>query len=656
MNVTEKPMSDAAPEDEPAQAADRLSSAGVEELLAELRGRQEGAGAPAAANGKAAARRGRAGGQSSGAAPAPGRLQDVETGAIVEELVFRQRSIYGTDDRQDLYQVSDQRVRNDADCVVSLWHQSNIVDAGNNKSRLVTTPFWMAHNLCATEPFYTQSKEPGGRGTGFLVARDVVATAGHCITQDNLATTRFVFGFKMKNGAETALEISNDEIYRGIAIIDRRLDALPPNGSGADWALVRLHKPVTNHRVASVRRVGSVANGQAVHVVGHPAGLPVKVAGNATVLDNTQGAFFAADLDIFGGNSGSPVFNSQTHEVEGILVRRELDFVPTGLGCNMSYVYFLPGTYSGAAVTRAAQFAARLGLGWQELEDNALTSAIAAGGGALYQLRANGELYKYTGAPMLGWQLIDNNRLTVAIAADGSELYQLHGNGEIYRYTNTPLTGWQRLGEVSAAEEIVAAGGRLYRRHGDGSIFRRTVTTGWQQLDNNQQTKALADDGATLYQRHGNGQIYKYTGTPMTGWQLIDNNPLTKAIAASGDPTKGASTTAAHRLYQLHGNGQVYQYTNTPLTGWQLIADTSTAVALAADWSSGIHRLYKLHGNGEIYRYTGIPVTGWQLLDGFSSLSGVKALAAAGGQLYQRTRRTLASGAVLSAGIKRLVG
>jgi hypothetical protein len=635
-------MSDAAPEDEPVPAAERLSGVGVDELLAELRRRREGAGTRAGnekTNGKAA-----------------GDLQDVETGAIAEELVFRQRSIYGTDDRQDLYQVSDQRVRNDADCVVSLWHQSNIVDAGNNKSRLIPTPFWMAHNLCGTEPFYNQVKEPGGRGTGFLVARDVVATAGHCITPENLATTRFVFGFKMKNGAETALEISNDEIYRGVAIIDRRLDALPPNGSGADWALVRLHKPVTNHRVASVRRVGSVPNGQAVHVVGHPAGLPVKVAGNATVLDNTPGAFFAADLDIFGGNSGSPVFNSQTHEVEGILVRRELDFVPSGLGCNMSYVYFLPGTYYGAAVTRAAQFATRLGLGWQELEDNALTSAVAAGGGALYQLRANGEIYKYTGTPMTGWQLIDNNRLSVAIAADGPELYQLHGNGEIYRYTNTPMTGWQRLGEASGAAEIVAAGGRLYRRHGDGSIFRRTLTTGWQQLDDNSQTKALADDGATLYQLHGNGQIYKYTGPPMTGWQLIDNNTLTKAIAASGDPTKSASTTAAHRLYQLHGNGRVYQYTNTPLTGWQLIADTSGAVALAADWSNGLHRLYKLHGNGEIYRYTGVPVTGWQLLDGFSSLSGAKALAAAGGQLYQRTRRTLASGAVLSAGIKRLVG
>jgi hypothetical protein len=651
-------MSDAAPEDEPAPAAERLSRAGVEELLAELRGRQDGAGAPAAEeNGEAGARRGRAARKQAGAAPpAGGPLQDVETGAIAEELVFRQRSIYGTDDRRDLYQVADPRVRNDADCVVSLWHQSNIVDAGNNTSRLVTTPFWMAHNLCATEPFYLQSKEPGGRGTGFLVARDVVATAGHCVTQENLATTRFVFGFKMNNGAETALEISNDEIYRGVAIIDRRLDALPPNGSGADWALVRLHKPVTNHRVASVRRLGSVANGQAVHVIGHPAGLPVKVAGNATVLDNTQSAFFAADLDIFGGNSGSPVLNSQTHEVEGIVVRRELDFVPTGLGCNMSYVYFIPGTYTGANVTRSTQFAGRLGLGWQEIDDSAPTTAIAAGGWALYKLHGDGHIYKYGGTPMVGWQLIDNNQRTVAIAADGAELYQLHDNGEIYRYTNTPMTGWQRLGEVSAAKEIMAAGGRLYRRHGDGSIFRRTLTTGWQQLDNNPQTMALAEDGATLYQRHGNGQIYKYTGTPMSGWALLDNNSLTAAIAASGDPTTGASTTAAHRLYQLHKNGQVYQYTNTPMTGWQQIADTSSAVALAADWSGGLHRLYKLHSNGEIYRYTGFPITGWQLLDGFSSLSGTKALAAAGGQLYQRTRRTMASGAVLSAGIKRLVG
>jgi hypothetical protein len=196
----------------------------------------------------------------------------------------------------------------------------------------------------------------------------------------------------------------------------------------------------------------------------------------------------------------------------------------------------------------------------------------------------------------------------------------------------------------------------LHKRHSDGSIFRRRVTTGWQQLDNNSLTKALAYDGATLYQLHGNGQIYRYTGTPMTGWGLIDNNWLTKAIVASGDPAAAAGTTAAHRLYQLHSNGQIYQYTNTPMTGWQLIADTSSAMALAADWSSGIHRLYKLHSNGEIYRYTGTPISGWQLLDGFSSLSGAKALAAAGGQLYQRTRRTMSTGAVLSASIKRLVG
>jgi len=37
-------------------------------------------------------------------------------------------------------------------------------------------------------------------------------------------------------------------------------------------------------------------------------------------------SWFTADLDTYGGNSGSPVFNARTHEVDGILVRGEMDF------------------------------------------------------------------------------------------------------------------------------------------------------------------------------------------------------------------------------------------------------------------------------------------------------------------------------------------
>jgi hypothetical protein len=65
-------------------------------------------------------------------------------------------------------------------------------------------------------------------------------------------------------------------------------------------------------------------------VVGHPSGLPVTIAGGATVQLHRQ-TFFQADLDTYQGNSGSPVFNGDRLRagelfVEGILVRGEVDF------------------------------------------------------------------------------------------------------------------------------------------------------------------------------------------------------------------------------------------------------------------------------------------------------------------------------------------
>jgi hypothetical protein len=99
-----------------------------------------------------------------------------------------------------------------------------------------------------------------------------------------------------------------------------------------------------------------VGNGQAVHVIGHPVGLPAKYAPNATVRDNAPAAFFVANLDTYGGNSGSPVFNSDTHEVEGILVRGERDFQTTPQGCTISFL--CPNTgCRGEDCTRTTVFA-----------------------------------------------------------------------------------------------------------------------------------------------------------------------------------------------------------------------------------------------------------------------------------------------------------
>ena len=45
------------------------------------------------------------------------------------------------------------------------------------------------------------------------------------------------------------------------------------------------------------------------------------------VRKNVNPIYFSSNLDTFGGNSGSAVFNADTGEVEGILVRGEADYV-----------------------------------------------------------------------------------------------------------------------------------------------------------------------------------------------------------------------------------------------------------------------------------------------------------------------------------------
>ncbi|MGK7892835.1 MAG: M12 family metallo-peptidase [Xenococcus sp. (in: cyanobacteria)] len=270
--------------------------------------------------------------------------------------------------------------------------------------------------------------------------------------------------------------------------------------------------------------------------------------------------------------------------------------------------------------------------GWQRLDNNPRSIAIATSGDQLYQLHNTGAIWRYTGRPCSGnscpgWQRLDNNPQTRAIATSGGQLYQLHENGSIWRYTGRPCSGnscpgWQRLDNNPRTIAIAASGGQLYQLHNTGSIWRYTgrpcsgnSCPGWQRLDNNRKTKAIAAAGDELYQLHNDGWIWRYTGTPCNGnscpgWQRLDNNPRTVAIAAE-----------VGQLYQLHNTGAIWRYTGRPCSGnscpgWQRLDNNrkTTAITAAGD------ELYQLHNDGWIWRYTGRPCSGnscpgWQRLD-----------------------------------------
>lgn len=260
-----------------------------------------------------------------------------------------ERVIYGDDDRQDIYQVTNSRDVELASSTVVLIKSGQLTRSGD-RFNISADTFQREFGLCETEPFKDQYS--GGFCSGALVGDDLMITAGHCITgPSDCAVTKFVFGYAVTKEGEYPTSALASEVYGCSEIIERKQE-----GTGADYAVVRIDRKVTGHKPLKINRVSDLKNGDNVGVIGHPSGLPVKVAfGKSEVRNVSKPGYFIANLDTYGGNSGSAVFNTKTGLIEGILVRGETDFKYQG-GCRVSNVCSATGC-RGEDVTKISALA-----------------------------------------------------------------------------------------------------------------------------------------------------------------------------------------------------------------------------------------------------------------------------------------------------------
>lgn len=287
------------------------------------------------------------------------------------------RIIYGDDDRADYYAMPENS-RWAADSTVSLWKKNNMFySQASDSYKLATADFGKAYGLCQGSRF--EEQEFGAFCSGALVGEDLVITAGHCIVKDfDCASAAFVFGFTVNSkGGAAPSEIPAGEVYGCGKIIKRQLvdvtttvDGVSSTVFGPDYALIKLDRPVKNHKPLAINRNGGLKKGDSLFATGHPLGLPFKFTPGGNVVKNVdpQSAYFFTNLDTFGGNSGSPVFNAATGLIEGIHVRGEgQHFIPTFEGCN-TYLVRPPGTGSGGQVTKIEFLAEDIPLTPQEME------------------------------------------------------------------------------------------------------------------------------------------------------------------------------------------------------------------------------------------------------------------------------------------------
>lgn len=235
--------------------------------------------------------------------------------------------IYGEDNRKDVFESTD----------------SDLVELSRSTAAMIpSTKIFMSsgiatikgdtlesRGICSDERFASQMT--AANCSGFLVSENVLVTAGHCIKSEaDCKNYKWVFDYKMDSAKQDSMKVESSDVYSCTRIIARSLDQF----SKDDYAVIQLDRKSTR-RPLSFRKSGKVATGESVVVIGHPSGLPTKIADGAKVRSHA-GKYFVANLDTYGGNSGSAVFNQRTGEVEGILVRGENDYVQSERGCMVS--------------------------------------------------------------------------------------------------------------------------------------------------------------------------------------------------------------------------------------------------------------------------------------------------------------------------------
>ena len=246
--------------------------------------------------------------------------------------------IYGEDNRLDPANASNQlHIQLSRSTAVQInlktryGTQTGNITLNGDEYKLKDRTLQSGMNACASERFSQQNAV--GNCSGFLVAADLLVTAGHCVPSMSQCNDA-VWAFDYRNENIANLSLKKENVYKCVKIINQELNS----STKADYALIQLDRRVTGRQPLKFRTSGMVKKGTDLVVIGHPSGLPTKISAGASVKKNGEDQYFISDLDTYGGNSGSAVFDSNTGQIEGILVRGAKDYVRSPKGCYVSNV------------------------------------------------------------------------------------------------------------------------------------------------------------------------------------------------------------------------------------------------------------------------------------------------------------------------------
>lgn len=222
--------------------------------------------------------------------------------------------IIGEDDRRDEYStdVSD-ALRALGRSTAMIIDRSIISPDTDGHVRLISETLGASYYMCPGETFREQPVT--GMCSAWLVAPDIMVTNGHCITsQVDCDNKSFVFDYAITHEDQDINRVHEDNIVA----CDRVLAWDYTNNCDVDYAVIKLAREVRERTPLDVRRPEDTFAQDNLVIIGHPFGLPRKYAISGQVIGVGDNAFTTTH-DIFGGNSGSAIFDAESGAVQGLV-------------------------------------------------------------------------------------------------------------------------------------------------------------------------------------------------------------------------------------------------------------------------------------------------------------------------------------------------
>ncbi|MDF2550197.1 MAG: hypothetical protein K0S07_1264 [Chlamydiales bacterium] len=183
-----------------------------------------------------------------------------------------------------------------------------------------------------------------GFATAFLISKNKILTAGHCIPANlQIGNIRVVFGFHKTEHDRDKKFFKNDSVYKIKRVLLRSYEE---GSSKPDYAILKLDRIVEGIQPIQVMTAEECPFnllGRSIYTIGCPTGTAVKCAGiGYSTIKYEKLDKLDSDLDTLKGNSGGPIIDRATNKAIGILIRGRDD-----------YILGLPGNKKGVITYRS---------------------------------------------------------------------------------------------------------------------------------------------------------------------------------------------------------------------------------------------------------------------------------------------------------------